>query len=83
MTLWRSLRQGASSISFGVSPVYYTALVAVAAVCVVGLRRGRRRFAVAGLVLLVAAAAAMAVVVTGSPWSAPRAAPPAAPANGR
>jgi hypothetical protein len=81
--LWRNLQNGASSASFGVSPVYYAALGAVAATCLVGLRRGRRRFAVAGLVILIASAAAMTVLVTGSPWSAPRPAPPAPPAAPR
>jgi hypothetical protein len=81
--LWRELRTGAGSASFGVTPLYYVLLGAVAAVCVVGLRRGRRRFAVAGLVLLLAAAVAMITLVKGSPWSAPRRATPVAPATSR
>jgi hypothetical protein len=81
--LWRELRTGAASASADVSPLFYVALGAFAATCLVGLRRGRRRFAAAGLVLLVAAAAAMAVLVVGSPWSAPRRVQPALPASSR
>jgi hypothetical protein len=66
-----------------VSPLFYVALVPIAATCLIGLRRGSRRFAVAGLVLLIASAAGMAVLVTGSPWSSPRRVPPAAPATTR
>ena len=77
-TVWRNLRHGAASTSFGVTPLYYLGLAAVATICLVGLRRGRRRYSVAGLVLLMAATAAMLALVGGSPWSAPPATTPAA-----
>ena len=66
--LWRSYRGGAVSASYGVSPIYYVVVVAIAAACVVGLLRGRRRFAVLGVVLLVVAVTAMMVLVWRSPW---------------
>jgi len=79
--LWRGLQTGATQISIGVTPLYWLILCAIAATCVVGLRRGRRRFAVVGLVLLVATAAATFAIVRGSPWAAaPRNAPAAPPA---
>ena len=77
--LWRDLHRGATQISIGVTPLYWLVLGAIAATCAVGLRRGRRRFAVAGLALLVAAAAMMVVIVSGSPWAARPRNPPAAP----
>jgi hypothetical protein len=67
-SVWRSRRQGATSVSIGVSPLYYMIVTSVAAACVVGIMRGRRRFGLAGLLIVVASVAAMAVLTKGSPW---------------
>jgi hypothetical protein len=65
--LWRSRASGAR-ISFGVTPLYYVAMAAVAAVCVRGLMHSRKRFAIAGLVLVLASLVIVLVIVRGSPW---------------
>jgi hypothetical protein len=70
--MWRSLRGGATAYSFGVTPLYYVVAGTVAAACVIGMGRGRRRFGLIGLVIAVASVVAMAALVWGSPWSPPR-----------
>ena len=66
--LWRSLHSGSGAVSFGVAPIYYVVVAAVAAVCVRGLVLGRKRFAIAGLALSLASFVAVLVIVLGSPW---------------
>ena len=66
--LWRSKSSGGRSVWYGVSPLYYVAVVVVAAVCVRGLWSGRKRFAVAGLILCALSIVSAAVLVRGSPW---------------
>ena len=66
--LWRSRASGARVISFGVSPAYYVAVATVAAVCGRGLTLGRKRFAIAGLILALASFVLVQVIVHGSPW---------------
>jgi hypothetical protein len=66
--LWRSIGSGGRNVWYGVSPLYYVAVVVVAAVCVRGLWGGRKRFAVAGLILCAVSIASAAVLVRGSPW---------------
>ena len=66
--LWRSRRPGAGPIWFGVTPVYYVAMAAVAGLCVRGLMVGRKRFAIAGLILAGASFVGVLVIVLGSPW---------------
>jgi hypothetical protein len=67
--LWHSRRAGSGGrISFGVTPVYYVVMAAVAALCVRGLMVGRRRFAIAGLVVAGVSFIAVMVMVFGSPW---------------
>jgi hypothetical protein len=67
--LWRSRGGGGGRMtSFGVTPVYYFLVAAVAAVCVRGLIAGRKRFALAGLALALASFVVVVVIVRGSPW---------------
>lgn len=67
--LWWSRRNsGATVISFGVSPLYYVVMAAIGAACVRGLMVGRKRFAIAGLVLAGVSFVAVMVIVFGSPW---------------
>ena len=67
--LWLSRRRpGTTGISFGVSPAYYLLMAAIAGSCVRGSMVGRKRFAVAGLVLAGMSFVAVMVMVFGSPW---------------
>jgi len=67
--LWLSQRRpGATVISFGVSPAYYVAMAAVAGCCVRGLMVGRKRLAIAGVVLAGVSFVAVMLIVFGSPW---------------
>ena len=66
--LWVSWRSGATQIGFGVSPVYYVIAAGIAAVCVIGMRRGAKLFGALGLLVLGVAMTAMVVIVAGSPW---------------
>ena len=83
-SLWRSLRSGATSVSFGVTPVFYLLPALVAAVCLLGVARGRKRFGLIGLALAIASVAAMGVLVRRSPWNIPRprSVPTSAPSAG-
>ena len=66
--LWRSRQAGAASASIGFTPVYFVLLAAVAAACARGLTVGRKRFAIAGLLVVLASAAGAIVLQLGSPW---------------
>jgi len=66
--LWSMRGSGATQIGFGVSPVYYVIAAAVAALCVIGMRRGAKLFGTLGLIILAVAVGAMVLIVAGSPW---------------
>ena len=67
--LWLTRRASSGGlISFGVTPVYYVVMAAVAGCCVRGMIVGRKRFAIAGLVLTGVSFVAVMVIVFGSPW---------------
>src|SRR5689334_9483846 len=66
--MWQGVRSGARGVWFGVSPLYYLGAAAAAALCARGLTRGRKRFALAGLLLAVLSVASAAFLAHGSPW---------------
>ncbi len=66
--LWRSKRGGATQNSYGISPLYHAIVAVVVILCIVGIVRGKKLFGIAGLVISLVSAIAVAVLVTGSPW---------------
>lgn len=66
--LWHNRRLGAGIYAYSISPLYYAIATIVAAVCVVGILRGKKFFGVAGLVIVFVSVISIAILVKGSPW---------------